>query len=219
MKMSIIHVIKHKISRLFVLGSRLSVLGLFCLLLSPQALATIYVYETSNGRKLITDQRVYKPGYKLKHSYGSVRNGLRKKNALYQAAPVKSKYDAMIVNTALKYNLEPSFIKAIIHVESAFNPSAVSKAGALGLMQLMPATAANYQFFQDHFNAARNIETGVQHMRDLMDRYNNNKRLSLAAYNAGAGAVKRYRGVPPYEETQNYIVKVTRLYNLYKDQI
>lgn len=104
-------------------------------------------------------------------------------------------------------------------MESAFDRKAVSKAGALGLMQLMPSTAAVYQFTQDHFNAARNIEAGVQHMKDLMDRYDSDKTLSLAAYNAGAGAVRKYSGIPPYEETQNYVKKVIQLYKLYKKEI
>ena len=186
---------------------------------NSNAMATVYVYELPNGRKLITDEKVRKPGYKLKRSYQTTTFGSRKSSAPYQAVPIKSKYDALIVNTALKYDLEPSFIKAVIHIESAFDPKAVSKAGALGLMQLMPSTAANYQFTQDHFNAARNIEAGVQHMKDLMDRYESNKKLSLAAYNAGAGAVRKYGGVPPYEETQRYIKKVIKLYNLYKKEI
>ncbi len=186
---------------------------------SNVTLATVYVYELPNGRKLITDEKVRKPGYTLKRSYRTKPYGSRKGNAPYQASTIKSQYDALIVNTALKYDLEPSFVKAVIHVESAFDRKAVSKAGALGLMQLMPSTAAIYQFTQDHFNAARNIEAGVQHLKDLMDRYNSDKTLSLAAYNAGAGAVRKYSGVPPYEETQNYVKKVLRLYKLYKKEI
>jgi soluble lytic murein transglycosylase-like protein len=123
------------------------------------------------------------------------------------------------VNTALKYDLEPSFVKAIIHVESAFDRYALSHAGAMGLMQMMPATGANYQLNQDQFDANRNVEAGVQHLKELMERYDKDKKLSLAAYNAGEGAVSRYNGVPPYEETQNYVVKVMRLYKLYKKEI
>jgi soluble lytic murein transglycosylase-like protein len=86
-------------------------------------------------------------------------------------------------------------------------------------MQLMPATASSYQLKQDHFNPTRNIDAGVQHMKDLMERYDSDKRLSLAAYNAGEGAVSKYNGVPPYEETKGYIIKVLRLYKLYKKEI
>jgi len=189
------------------------------LITSYNAWSAVYVYEAPNGSKVITDNRIKKSGYKLIKSYNtkSFRSG--GKRSPYQSRTVKSKYDALIVNTALKYDLEPSFIKAVIHIESAFDRYALSRAGAMGLMQLMPATAASYQLKQNHFNANLNIEAGVQHMKDLMDKYDSDKRLSLAAYNAGAGAVAKYNGVPPYEETQNYVVKVMRLYKLYKKEI
>jgi len=86
-------------------------------------------------------------------------------------------------------------------------------------MQLMPATAASYELTQNHFDPNLNIEVGVRHLKDLMDRYNSDKKLSLAAYNAGAGAVSRYDGIPPYAETQNYVVKVMGLYAKYKKEI
>ena len=105
------------------------------------------------------------------------------------------------------------------HVESAFDKYAISHAGAMGLMQLMPTTAANYQLNQNQFDPNRNIEAGVQHLKELMSRYNNDKTLSLAAYNAGEGAVRRYNGVPPYEETETYIKRVMKLYDLYKKEI
>ena len=182
--------------------------------------ARVYVYETPDGSKLITDQKVRKKGYVLKKSYNTRPYRSRgSRNAPYHRKTIKSQYDALIVNTALKYDLEPSFVKAIIHVESAFDSSAVSRAGAMGLMQLMPATASNYQLKQDHFNPRRNIEAGVQHLKDLMERYSRDKKLSLAAYNAGEGAVSKYDGIPPYAETQDYVVKVMRLYKLYKKEI
>ncbi|NND81499.1 MAG: lytic transglycosylase domain-containing protein [Gammaproteobacteria bacterium] len=184
------------------------------------AAARVYVYELPDGSKLITDIRYRKKGYRLKNSYSTkpYRSGATQ-NAPYHATPIKSQYDALIVNLSLKYDLEPSFIKAMIHVESAFDRYAVSHAGAMGLMQLMPATAANYQLRQDQFNPQRNIEAGVQHVRDLMDRYNKDKTLSLAAYNAGEGAVSKYDGVPPYDETESYIKKVMKLYRLYSKEI
>jgi len=203
-----------------------SKLVLFCTIFSlgfsvysETTLATVYVYELPNGSKLITDSKVRKKGYKLKRSYKTTPYRSGNSNAPYRAAPIKSQYDALIVNTALKYDLEPSFIKAVVHVESAFDRYALSRAGAMGLMQLMPATAANYQLRQDHFNARLNVEAGVQHLKDLMARYGSDKRLSLAAYNAGAGAVSKYDGIPPYEETQNYVKKVMKLYSLYKKEI
>lgn len=182
-------------------------------------MAAIYVYEAPNGNKIITDSRIRKPGYKLKKSYSSKPYRSGGNDLPYHSKTIKSQYDALIVNTALKYDLEPSFIKAVIHVESAFDRYALSHAGAMGLMQLMPATASNYQLKRDHFNPNLNIEAGVQHIKDLMQRYGNNKRLSLAAYNAGAGAVTKYNGVPPYDETEKYIRKVMKLYKLYKKEI
>ena len=187
-----------------------------------QASARVYVYERPDGSKLITDKRTNKSGYRLKRSYSTspYRSAPKSRNrAPYFAAPIKSQFDALIVNTALKYDLEPSFIKAVVHVESAFDRFALSHAGAMGLMQIMPATAAIYQLNDNQFDATRNVQAGVQHMRELMDRYNGDKTLSLAAYNAGEGAVAKYDGVPPYEETQNYIVKVMKLYKMYKKEI
>lgn len=198
---------------LLLLGS-----GAFVLTTSP-AHAAVYVYTAPDGSKLITDRKVRKKGYKLNRTYSTKPYRSGAKNAPYRAIPVQSQYDALIVNTALKYDLEPSLIKAVVHVESAFDRYALSHAGAMGLMQLMPATAASYQLEQNHFDPRRNLDAGVRHLKDLMARYDNDKRLSLAAYNAGAGAVSKYNGVPPYEETQNYIVKVLALYKKYKKQI
>lgn len=189
---------------------------------SSASLAKVYVYERPDGSKLITDKRSKKKGFKLERSYNTRpyrSSPSTRKNAPYFASPIKSQYDALIVSTALKYDLEPSFIKAIIHVESAFDRFALSHAGAMGLMQIMPATAANYQLVQDQFDANRNVEAGVQHMRELMDRYDGDKTLSLAAYNAGQGAVSKYNGVPPYAETEDYIVKVMKLYKIYQNEI
>ena len=193
--------------------------ALLVLLISGTAQASVYVYVTPDGSTLITDKRLSKKGYRLKKSYKTKPYRSGNTQAPYFAKPIRSQYDALIVNTALKYDLEPSFIKAVVHVESAFDHLAVSKAGAMGLMQLMPATAASYQLTSNTFNPSNNIEAGVQHMKDLMDRYNRNMKLSLAAYNAGAGAVRKYNGIPPYEETQNYVKKVMRLYKLYKKEI
>jgi soluble lytic murein transglycosylase-like protein len=183
--------------------------------------AAVYVYQLPDGSKLITDQKQRRKGYLLKRTYKTTpyRSSRRSLNQPYRAKPIKSQYDALIVSTALKYNLEPAFIKAVIHVESAFDRYALSHAGAMGLMQIMPATAANYQLNQDQFNANRNVEAGVQHIKELMDRYDNDKTLSLAAYNAGEGAVSRYNGMPPYAETEDYVSKVLTLYALYKKEI
>ena len=194
----------------------LSVIVIVCVLASQTANAAIYVYITPDGSNLISDKKIKKAGYKLKRSYKTKPYRSGRRNAPYLAKPITSQYDALIVNLALQYGMEPSFIKSVIHVESAFDNEAVSHAGAMGLMQLMPATAASYELVENHFDARKNIEAGVRHMKDLMERYSNDKKLALAAYNAGAGAVSKYEGIPPYEETQNYVIKVMALYSKYK---
>ncbi|RBP49276.1 lytic transglycosylase domain-containing protein [Arenicella xantha] len=210
---------RHTISSI-ILSKITLALGLAILICAASPVfATVYVYVTPDGSKLITDKKVNKQGYSLERSYATKPYGAARSRSPYYAKPIKSQYDALIVNVALKYDLEPSFVKAVIHIESAFDPAAISRAGAMGLMQLMPGTAANYQLKQDHFNPNLNMNAGVQHLKDLMERYNGNKELSLAAYNAGEGAVSKYQGIPPYPETQDYVSKVLKLYKLYKKEI
>jgi soluble lytic murein transglycosylase-like protein len=112
---------------------------------------------------------------------------------------------------ARQYNVDPNLVQAIITVESNFNPRAVSRAGALGLMQLMPQTAARYQV-DNPFNPEANIEGGIRYLCDLFQLFPEDLRLVLAAYNAGEGAVQQYGGIPPYPETQRYVTRVMTLY-------
>jgi soluble lytic murein transglycosylase-like protein len=118
-----------------------------------------------------------------------------------------SQYDALIVKASEKHKIEPALIKAIIKAESNFNHRAVSRKGARGLMQLMPATASSLQV-QDSFHPENNIEGGVKYLRYLLNYFNGNLPLALAAYNAGENAVIKYRGIPPYRETQVYVQRV-----------
>lgn len=110
-----------------------------------------------------------------------------------------------------KYQVPEKFIVEVIRAESAFKPNAKSHAGALGLMQLMPGTAKDMGV-ENAFDIRENIEGGVKYLRKMLDIFGQDKRLALAAYNAGPGAVKRYGGVPPYQETTNYVAKIMKNY-------
>ena len=116
-----------------------------------------------------------------------------------------------------KTGLDEDFVKAVINQESGFNPNATSKCGAMGLMQLMPATAQGLGV-TNAYDAEQNIEGGTKYLKGLMDRFNNDKSLALAAYNAGPNAVKKYGGIPPYAETQNYVKSVLSKYDRMKGE-
>ncbi|MEO6064252.1 MAG: transglycosylase SLT domain-containing protein [Lysobacterales bacterium] len=116
---------------------------------------------------------------------------------------------------ALANGVDAALVRALIHAESAFNPRALSHKGAQGLMQLMPATAAQYGV-TDSFDAAQNIAAGVKHLAMLIKLYNGDVRLVAAAYNAGEGAVRKYGGVPPYAETRVYVERVGTLHQRYR---
>jgi soluble lytic murein transglycosylase-like protein len=118
--------------------------------------------------------------------------------------------DRYINDAAARHHVDPNLVRALVKVESNFNPRAVSRKGAMGLMQLMPATARMYAV-RNPFDAAQNVDAGVRHLKGLLDNFNGDVRLSLAAYNAGEGAVQRSRGIPPYTETRNYVKRITNL--------
>jgi len=127
-------------------------------------------------------------------------------------------YDTVITKAAKKYNVDSALIKAVIKAESNFNPQAVSPVGACGLMQLMPATASSLEV-QDSFHPEKNIEGGVRYLRYLLNLFNGDLPLTLAAYNAGEGAVARYNNsIPPYEETHTYIRRVLNYLNKYSSR-
>lgn len=125
----------------------------------------------------------------------------------FRPLPATIAYNDAIDEAALLYELDPNLIRAIIRAESAFNPFAVSRTGAQGLMQLMPAVAEELNVL-DPFDPRQNIFGGARYLRQLLDRNDGNLDRAVASYNAGPGAVARYRGIPPYRETRNYVKKV-----------
>jgi hypothetical protein len=128
-----------------------------------------------------------------------------------RSGPSRRPFSQLVDRVAARYGVDPDLVHAVIAVESAYDPYAVSPKGAVGLMQLLPETAAELGIH--HLTDAHdNVVGGVRYLRRLLDRYSGNLTLALAAYNAGAGAVDRHRGVPPYPETRAYVRKVTRLY-------
>lgn len=127
-------------------------------------------------------------------------------------------YDAIIEKAALSASVEPNLLRAVIVVESGFNSRAVSKRGAVGLMQLMPATASRFGV-SDPYDPRQNIHAGAQYLRFLIDRFGQDVRLALAAYNAGEDAVERNGGqIPPFTETMAYVPRVMRIYQMLRDQ-
>jgi soluble lytic murein transglycosylase-like protein len=127
-----------------------------------------------------------------------------------------NQFDPIISEASKKYGIEAPLIKAVIKAESDFDPNAISHKGARGLMQIMPM---NYRLLnvENPFDPNQSIEGGARYLRDMLDRYNGSLNLSLAAYNAGPGAVDRHGGVPPYPETTEYIERVLRYYQRYKN--
>jgi len=127
-------------------------------------------------------------------------------------------YQDEIAAAAREFGVEEAVVRAIIHAESAYNPTALSRAGAQGLMQLMPPTARRFGV-SDSFNASQNIRGGVQYLSWLLKRFNGDLTLAAAGYNAGEGAVDRHGGVPPYSETQYYVKRVALLADRYRGAV
>ncbi len=119
--------------------------------------------------------------------------------------------DASIVMAAARHNVDPNLVRAVVKVESNFNSNAVSRKGAMGLMQLMPSTARSLNV-KNPFDPDQNVDAGVRHLKQLLENYGGDVNLTLAAYNAGSGAVARSAGIPRYAETQNYVRRITNLY-------
>lgn len=145
----------------------------------------------------------------LRKAIEEVNDATRKYNP--QGTPEKSQLLSMINKVASDNGVDAKLVQALIKQESGFNPNAKSKVGAMGLMQLMPSTA-KAMGVKDPYNAAQNVEGGVKYLKSMLNKYNGNVILALAAYNAGPGAVDKYSGVPPYKETQNYVKNILANY-------
>ena len=172
---------------------------------SNNSFSDIYMYIDSNGIVHFTNTPT-SSDYKLY---------IKEKTQRIQQGISTKKYDDIIKKAQKRYGVEFSLIKAVIQVESGFNPKAVSKRGAKGLMQIMPDNYKNL-FVKDPFNPSQNIMGGTLYLQRLLKRYKYKLPLALAAYNAGPQAVDKYKSIPPYEETQNFVEKVMKTYSRYK---
>lgn len=202
-------------------------------LMAGNALAadvTVYRYQDAQGKSLLTNvapsgQTAHFTQQVSVHYYPDTKlHGSAPLPATYNpagaSAPSKSAnknaFDAHIVASARRHGVDPALIKAVMHTESSFNPRARSPVGALGLMQLMPATARRFGV-TNAYDPAQNIEGAAKYLSWLNKRWGGRLDYVLASYNAGEGNVKKYGGIPPFKETQNYVKSVTgRYHTLYK---
>jgi soluble lytic murein transglycosylase-like protein len=171
----------------------------------------LYRYIDEKGVLHFSDTPVDGRYHRVKRD---VQEGIAISPRPHVRVPAERDYDRLIAKIGTRYQVHPGLVKAVIAAESNFQPDAVSRVGAQGLMQLMPATAAELGVDRP-FGVVENIDGGVRYLRMLIDRYGDLTR-SLAAYNAGPTAVDRYRGVPPYRETQAYVKRVLEYYRVYR---
>jgi soluble lytic murein transglycosylase-like protein len=201
----------------------LAVLILLLSLFAQSAMAArLYVYQLPDGSRLISDHAINKPTHKLITSRTKVEGTgqiAAKKNSsrtiTYNKPKHVDRWDDLINELSSRYKVDVALVKAVIHTESFFDYRATSHAGASGLMQLMPQTAAKYGV-HDIDNPYENLDAGIQHLRYLLTKYRSNLRYALAAYNAGEKAVYYYNGIPPYKETREYVQKVLAYRDYYK---
>jgi soluble lytic murein transglycosylase-like protein len=189
-------------ARIFVLGMAIGA----CMSAVP-AQAEIYAWRDEHGRLVLSKQPA-PPGVAVRTFAVHGNEELRTTQADVSAIPLEHRMRAAVASHAARHALDPDLVRAVIRVESGWNPRAVSRKGAMGLMQLMPATAVEYGV-ADPFNPDENIRAGVAYLRRLIDRFDGKMELALAAYNAGPGAVEKYnRTIPPYRETRSYVRRI-----------
>ena len=185
----------------------------FSLFLTSPSSAGIYRYVDENGVMHFTNCP-RDPKFKLYIRESREDVGDDSNSSTFSYIKDSNQFDQLIAEFSKKYQIEFALIKAMIRTESGFNPLAVSKKGAKGLMQLMPETAQRVNV-SNVFSPRENIEGGVRHFKYLLSLFNNDLRLSLAAYNAGENVVAELRSIPPYRETVDYVKKVLNYYQSY----
>lgn len=188
------------------LGALAIVLGIALGLLATPARAEIIAYVDHNGRRVFvnTEDKELTQAARQGGAAAALRLMERRKRAL-------PGIEAHIKHVAQRHSIDPELIHAIIEVESTWNPRARSRKGAVGLMQLLPATGRRFGV-SDLVNPRQNVAGGVRYLRFLLDRFDGNLELALAAYNAGENAVESAQGVPPYPETRKYLERLRALY-------
>ena len=173
-------------------------------------LLTIAALSTPHAAKVAASKGWNVPAISLSSITPGLKPNVDVSIDSFDPVDARHAYDGLIAEAAEKYDLDPQMIRAVMQAESAFNAMAVSPVGALGLMQLMPAVAKELGV-TDPLDPRQNIMGGSQHLKRLLTSHRGNVPLALASYNAGPGNVKRYRGIPPFKETRNYVKKITAL--------
>jgi hypothetical protein len=192
-----------------------------CGLVAPSAtLADVYKYRDARGHIHLTDKPMrgmtLLQRYRISTGRSITSTKPRPRVSLAQMHKRRDALAPMIARAAVANRLRPALIHAVVRAESAYRADAVSPKGAVGLMQLMPATAKRYGV-TDRTDPEQNLRGGTEYLRDLLEMFDKDLQLALAAYNAGENAVIRYgRKIPPYKETQGYVRKVIRFYNAMK---
>lgn len=190
--------------------------GVFFILF-PAAAAenpAIYRYQQANGVTAFSDRAPNNRPYQLVR-FDCFACGVHNTVNWHNTPLFLQQYQQEIASAAKQHQLDPALIRAVIHAESAFNPKALSKSGAAGLMQLMPDTATEAGV-KNVWHQQQNIQGGASYLASLLKRYKDDVKLAMAAYNAGPGAVDKHQGIPPYAETQRYVERVQLLFSRYQ---
>jgi soluble lytic murein transglycosylase-like protein len=185
-------------------GTRLLVSAVLLYAALPAA-ANAQIYSWRDGEGTLVLSSTPRAGASVTYAVRNASSQIR--TTRRATSPRAQEFEPLIAAYADEHDVRPDLVRAVIQAESAFNPFARSSKGAMGLMQLMPATAAELGV-TDPYDPAQNIRGGVAYLKSLLLQYSQNEELALAAYNAGPTAVARYDGVPPYRETRNYIARI-----------